>query len=164
MTGDGTRSPADDLRARLDEPQVAASLNSLLDHADLLAIVVVALDGFLARGDVIADSLASAIGEITASTASADLSKVDVRSLARTANSLAESGPALTELLGPLSEPHTVAALGTLAGALGDAQRSARTAPPAGALSLLRALRDPDVSRGVGFLLEVARALGRRTT
>ncbi len=31
-------SPADQLRERLDDPQVAASLNGLLDHADLLAI------------------------------------------------------------------------------------------------------------------------------
>jgi len=34
-------SPAEALKARLDEPQVAAALNSLLDHADLLAIVAV---------------------------------------------------------------------------------------------------------------------------
>ena len=33
-------TPADTVRDRLDDPQVAAALNTLLDHADVLAILV----------------------------------------------------------------------------------------------------------------------------
>src|SRR5690349_24824950 len=45
--------------ARLSEPQTAAALNTLLDHADLLAISVVALDGLVGRSEVIGDALVS---------------------------------------------------------------------------------------------------------
>lgn len=41
MTANGQAiaiSPADALRDRLDDPEIANSLNNLLDHADLLAI------------------------------------------------------------------------------------------------------------------------------
>nr|7UTD_Q Chain Q, Type 2 [NiFe]-hydrogenase Huc membrane adapter subunit [Mycolicibacterium smegmatis MC2 155]7UTD_R Chain R, Type 2 [NiFe]-hydrogenase Huc membrane adapter subunit [Mycolicibacterium smegmatis MC2 155]7UTD_S Chain S, Type 2 [NiFe]-hydrogenase Huc membrane adapter subunit [Mycolicibacterium smegmatis MC2 155]7UTD_T Chain T, Type 2 [NiFe]-hydrogenase Huc membrane adapter subunit [Mycolicibacterium smegmatis MC2 155] len=59
-------SPVDGIRRRLDDPQVAEALNSLLDHADLLAVLVKGLDGFVRRGDDIANNLTSAIGELKA--------------------------------------------------------------------------------------------------
>jgi hypothetical protein len=57
-------SPADAVRQRLDDPRVAEALNSLLDHADLLAVIVAGLDGFVRRGDDITENLTSAIGEL----------------------------------------------------------------------------------------------------
>ncbi len=66
MTANGQAvavSPADQIRDRLDDPTVAASLNALLDHADLLAVLVTGLDGFVRRGDLITDSLTSAVND-----------------------------------------------------------------------------------------------------
>ena len=57
-------SPADALRDRLDDPQIASSLNSLLDHADLLAVLVTGVDGLLRRGDEIGESVTAAVDEI----------------------------------------------------------------------------------------------------
>ncbi|GFG55680.1 hypothetical protein CQY20_08460 [Mycolicibacterium agri] len=49
-------SPGDELIQRLYDPQVAASLGVILDHADLLATVIQGLDGMLRRADVISDT------------------------------------------------------------------------------------------------------------
>jgi uncharacterized protein YjgD (DUF1641 family) len=58
------------LKARLDEPQVAAALANLLDHADLLAVLLVGLDGLVSRSETIGDALASGMGEFRELTAS----------------------------------------------------------------------------------------------
>jgi hypothetical protein len=55
------RSPVDGLRARLDDPQVAAALDDLLRHADLLAPLVDGLDGGIRRGDVIHPSTPASV-------------------------------------------------------------------------------------------------------
>ncbi|MFC4945129.1 DUF1641 domain-containing protein [Pseudonocardia sp. GCM10023141] len=162
------RSPADDLLERLDEPKVVAALNTLLDHADLLAVAVVALDGFLSRGDVIADSLFDAVGELRGVTAGASgsLAGIDVKGVVNTVSTLAgplvAATPALTTLLAGVSEPRTVAVVGQLTGAVADADRTASATGPSGAFALLRALKDPDVSRGLGFFLALVKAFGQR--
>jgi uncharacterized protein YjgD (DUF1641 family) len=51
------------LKARLDEPQVAAALSNLLDHADLLAVLLVGLDGLVSRSETIGDALADGVGD-----------------------------------------------------------------------------------------------------
>jgi hypothetical protein len=48
-----TSSPADELLARLEEPQLVAALNTVLDHADLLALMVSGLDVSLGLGFLI---------------------------------------------------------------------------------------------------------------
>lgn len=163
-----TRSPADDLLERLDEPKVIAALNTLLDHADLLAVAVVALDGFLSRGDVIADSLADAVGELrgVATGAGGSLAGIDVKGVVNTVSALSgplvAATPALTTLLAGVSDPRTAAVVGQLTGAVADADRTGNTTGPTGAFALLRMLKDPDVSRGIGYFIEVAKAFGKR--
>lgn len=164
------RSPADELRARLDEPQVAAALNNLLDHADLLAIVAVALDGFFNRADVIADTLAEAVGDLRGVTANGSnpFAGADIRGLATSMAALSgpvvAATPALTALMAQLTEPRTVEVAAHLGAAVDDARTAVDrgATAPSGVLGLLRALKDPDVSRGLGFFLEVAKAFGRR--
>ncbi|MEZ4361294.1 MAG: DUF1641 domain-containing protein [Kofleriaceae bacterium] len=56
-----------------------------------------------------------------------------------------------------LLDPAALAVLDQLAAALADAA----PAPPVGAWGALRALRDPDVQRALGFMLGVARTLGQ---
>ncbi|MFN8033200.1 MAG: hypothetical protein U0Q47_07875, partial [Mycobacterium sp.] len=66
MTANGQAvavTPADTVRDRLDDPQVAAALNTLLDHADVLAVLVSGLDGFVRRGDTITNTVSTAVAE-----------------------------------------------------------------------------------------------------
>lgn len=170
-------SPADEIRRRLDDPRVAEALTSLLDHADLLAVLVQGLDGFVRRGDDIANNLTSAIGELkalnTADTpipALAALRDVDLaglaNSLATLSGGLVKATPALSTVLdSPLTDQRGAEVLS----ALGEALVAARTsAPPAprgvrGMWKTLRsAAKDPDVGRGVSYLIEVARIFGRK--
>lgn len=152
-------SPAEALKARLDEPQVAAALNNLLDHADLLALVAVAVDGFLSRGDVIANTLAEAVGELRgAGGVPNPLAGVDVKGLLASAK---DAAPAVQKLVGSVSDPKVVDVVGQLTAAVGEAT-TVHAPAPTGALALLRALKDPDTAAGLGFLLQVAKSFGSR--
>jgi uncharacterized protein YjgD (DUF1641 family) len=122
--------PAQALAERLAEPRTAAAINTLLDHADLLALLVSGLDGLVSRGDTITDSLADGVSELLGS----DL--VD---------------PKVIE----------IAALASRAVTTGAEQASRRDLRVTGVVGLARALRDPDVSRALGFALSIAKALGR---
>ncbi|MCV7230840.1 DUF1641 domain-containing protein [Mycolicibacterium komossense] len=170
-------SAADQLRERLDDPQVAASLNSLLDHADLLAILLTGLDGLIRRGDTISDSLASAVGEMKGPAAAfsaalpnaAELKSIDVTALVHTLASLTkamvDATPTLDRLLhSPLVDPAAADVLAELGQALveGKAANEADPGGPKGIFGLWRVTKDQDVTRGMGFLIQVARAFGRQ--
>jgi hypothetical protein len=165
VNGQVVSSPADRLRARLDDPQVAAALDDLLRHADLLATLVVGLDGMVRRSEVITDSVASAVGELREAAGpweGADLGGL-ARSLGTLSGAVVGATPALNTLLtSHLTDPRAVEVISQLAAALvAGRDRVAGGEPaPSGALALLRALRDPDVARGIGFFLQVAKAFG----
>ncbi len=165
MTGNGQAvavSPADQIRDRLDDPTVAASLNSLLDHAELLAVLVEGLDGFVQRGDLITDSLTSAVNDfksvsVAGMVPGADALKgIDMQGLAQSlatlSTSLVAAAPALNTLLSQLGP------------ALAEGQAAAAADPggPRGLFGLWKVTKDPDVARGLGFLIQVARAFGRQ--
>ncbi|KQH75982.1 hypothetical protein AO501_18270 [Mycobacterium gordonae] len=170
-------SPGDQLRDRLDDPAIAASLNSLLDHADLLAILVTGLDGFVRRGDQISESVASAVGEIRGASLTvpgfdqvkAELGSVDVQALAATLASLASAlvaaAPTLNKILNsPLVDPQAADVLAELGEALVEGKAAAAADPggPKGLFGLWRVSKDKDINRGLGFLIQVARAFGRQ--
>ncbi|ABM13178.1 MULTISPECIES: DUF1641 domain-containing protein [Mycolicibacterium] len=155
--------PSAALRDRLDDPRVAEALDTLLEHADLLAVLVTGLDGFVRRGDDITANLTSAIGELKGQTG--DLGELSA-SLAVLTSGLVNAAPAISTLLNSsLTKPQGA----DVVAALGDALVSARQsmpAPPRGVRGVWKTLRgaarDPDVTRGLVYLLEVARAFGRR--
>ncbi|UXA19938.1 DUF1641 domain-containing protein [Mycobacterium sp. SMC-4] len=155
--------PSATVRDRLDDPRIAEALNTLLEHADLLAVLVTGLDGFVRRGDDIAANLTSALGELKGQ--SVELGQLSA-SLAQLSGGLVHAAPAITTLLNsPLADP----AGAEVISALGDAVVSARQSvgpAPRGMRGLWKTLRgaakDPDVARGVAYLLEVARVFGRR--
>lgn len=165
-------SPADELLEQLDDPTVAASLSLVLEHADLLAMLVVGLDGLVRRGDVIAESLADGVRELRSVSVPGQqaLSGVDLQgllaSLATLSSGLVGATPTINALLTG-SVMTDARAAGTVA-LLGDAlvegaEESAKSkAGPTGVFGLLRLLKDENVSRGLNLLIEVARALGRR--
>jgi hypothetical protein len=172
-------SPADQVRAKLDDPRVAASLNNLLEHADLLAILVTGLDGLLRRSDEISDSLTSAIGELKSDAKGSTLSQsipgvdalrsVNLAGLAESFATLSDkvigATPGLDSLLSSgLTDPRATEVLGQLGDALVEAKSAAAQNPdgPKGFFGVLKAMKDPDVARGLGFLFQVAKSFGRQ--
>jgi len=75
--------------------------------------------------------------------------------------SLAGTGASLGELADSAAEEDTRDGLSTVLGAVGDAQ--SEDVSRVGTLGLLRATRDEEVQAGLGYLVLLARALGRRT-
>lgn len=158
----------DTLRERLDDPKVAEALGTILDHADLLALLVSGLDGFLARGEVITDSLGDGLDELRGTAGGglpgpAEIGSL-VSSLGALSGSLSEAGPLLERVIGSdvTSQPALdVVSLAARALVEGHARAQAGQVRVAGIRAMLRLLKDDDVTRGLGFLVEVARALGR---
>ena len=161
MTDLLSSTPSDALRSKLDDPQVAASLNLLLEHADTLALGVVALDGLLRRADTISSNIEDSLKDVKVIGSSFSYLATPTKRLAQDAPEIADAVEALLES-GMLSR-EVVTLLGELAGALvkGAEQAKVKGTAVGGVLPLLRALKDPDVGRGLGLLIEVSRALGK---
>jgi len=161
MTDLLSSTPSDELRARLDDPQVAAALGLILDNADTLALGLVALDGLLRRADTISDNIESSLKDVRTVADSFSYLAAPTKRLTQDAPHIADAAEALLES-GMLSR-EVVNLLGRLAGAMVDGAEQARRNRTTvnGILPALRALRDPDVAKGLGFLIEVSRALGK---
>ncbi|WP_135824145.1 DUF1641 domain-containing protein [Halorussus ruber] len=75
--------------------------------------------------------------------------------------SLAGTGESLGELADASTEPETARGLRTLVDAVGEVEADDSVPEEMGPLALVGALGDPDVQRGLGYLVAVAQALGR---
>ncbi len=166
-------SPGDEVIARLDDPRIASSLSLILDHADLLATLIVGLDGMLRRADVIGDSLASGVAEVRGLAASGNGRRpwptIDIGALSdsitRLSAAVVDATPAIETLLhSALTDPQTVQILAEAGEALLEGKQAATADPrgPKGVFALMRVTKDPDVSRGLGFMIHIARAFGRQ--
>ena len=58
MSTNGVASSAEQLHDRLNDPKTADALNRLLDRLDVVAFAAESMEGFISRGEVIADSVA----------------------------------------------------------------------------------------------------------
>lgn len=166
-------SPGDEVIAALEDPRIAASLSVILEHADLLATIVVGLDGLVRRAEVIGDNVATGVAEIREVAASAsgqqpwpsvDLAALSA-SVSRLSAAVVDATPGLERLLrSPLADPETVEIIADVGEALLEGKRAADADPrgPRGVFALMRVAKDPDVSRGLGFMIQIARAFGRR--
>ncbi len=166
-------SPGDALIERLDDPALASSLSVILDHADLIATLIEGLDGLIRRGDVIGDSVISSLAEVREMGASLTGEKllpgVDVAGLQSTAVQLATAmidlAPTIDALVhSPLTDPQTMSVLTDVGSSLLEGKAAAEADPrgPRGVFGLMRVVKDPDVSRGLGFMIHIARAFGKR--
>jgi uncharacterized protein YjgD (DUF1641 family) len=161
MTDLLSSTPSEVLKSRLDDPKVAAALGTVLDNADTLALGLVALDGLLRRADTISDNVTSSLKDVKAIGDSVSFLAAPTKRLAQDAPQIADAAEALLDS-GMLSR-EVVNLLGRLAGALveGANQAQVNRTSVAGVFPAIRALKDPDVAKGLGFLIEVSRALGR---
>ena len=161
------------MRDRLDDPQVAAALNTLLDHADVLAVLVSGLDGFVRRGDTITSTLSSAVSEFRGASSAGAIpgaeafKGVDLQtlaaSLATLSGSVAGATPALNTLLtSKLTDPQAAQVLASPA--TRPHRRQGRRGQPAE--GPVRAVQGHQGSRRLPrprlFLLAVAKSFGRR--
>lgn len=161
------------LVSRLQDPNVANSLASLLDHADLLALLVEALDGLVARSEVIGDNLVAGLTEIR----SASKSDVDLPGLVQSGVSLAAVAPkaipglvnalesgAIDKLLSAgVVSAEALPQVELLARGLarGSKDYAAQPVEVGGLLSLPKLLKDPDIARAISFFATVAKAVGQ---
>ncbi len=161
------QQPAQALAARLEDPAVAAALHRLLDHADLLAILVVGLSGFISRSETISDSLADGVTELRGIGAGAGLPSPGelatlLQQLLTLTGPLTHSLPALEQLLtSDLADPRVIETASMASRAIIAGGSGPRATPVTGILGLLRALRDEDVSHALGFVLGIAKSLGQ---
>lgn len=162
-----THQPVDAVMERLNDPAIAASLVTLLDNAELLSTLVLGLSGFIERSDVVMDAIADSVAEFKASGGPlSDASELSVlREAATVARQAAASAPLLSQILdSSMARPETVQLLSDVSDAAteGVARARADDTRVTGALSALKTLKDPEVQRGLGILVEISRALGRR--
>lgn len=164
-TGQRTAQPIDAVAERLNDPGVAASLVTLLDNAELLSTLVLGLSGLMERGDMIMDAVAEGVNDFKASGTSATGSFPEVADLGNVVGQLTKGAPTIGALLdSPVAQPETIALLGEVAEATSEGIEAARRNGTSidGVRGMYKAMKDPEVQRGLGLLLEVSRALGRR--
>jgi hypothetical protein len=169
------RSNLASLQARLDEPQVAAALSNVLDHADLLAVLLVGLDGFVSRSETIGDALTAGIGEIRELTASLPrpegISGNDVVAslmtlsgvlpqLTRLLTHVVDSGVVDPLLNSGVLAPHTVERMAVVARALIRADAGTEATEPMSVRGLLRLRKDPQIARALAYGVSFLRSLG----
>lgn len=163
-----TRSPADVLRERLDDPNVAASLLNILDHADLLSVLVSGLHELVSRSDTIMESVSTSVGELTGASRAASASDVKLPNADELRNLVAElshATPVLTKVLGTrMVNDQTIDFLSMASDSVVAGQTAAQSKKTSvrGIRGMLAVLKDRDVGRGLGLMVEIARALGQR--
>jgi hypothetical protein len=160
--------PALALAERLAEPRTAAALNTLLDHVDLLAVLVSGLDGLVSRGDTITESLIDGVTELRAAGEPAEAIATQLvttaQQLSKLTPVLLDKLPVLEALLGSdLADPKVieVASMAARAVTTGAERADRGDVKVTGVVGLLRSLKDPDVSRALSFVLSIAKSLGQ---
>lgn len=168
----------DSLMERLDDPQVAAALINLLDHVDLLAILIVGLDGFVSRSETIGDALVDGIDELRGVAAanseavgSLELGAI-LASVMTLSTSLPRITPAVTRVVDSgliehvldsgITDPAMVTEIARIGrGLTAGAQRAdAEPLPVNGLFSAMKLLKDPDIQRAVSYFAAVAKSIG----
>jgi len=168
----------DSLVERLDDPQVAAALINLLDHVDLLAILIVGLDGFVSRSETIGDALVDGIDELRGVAAanseavgSLELGAI-LASVMTLSSSLPRITPAVTRVVDSgliehvldsgITDPAMVTEIARIGRGLTAGAERAETEPVPvnGLFSAMKLLKDPDIQRAVSYFAAVAKSIG----
>jgi hypothetical protein len=161
------QDPVQALAARLDDPQVAAALHRLLDHVDLLSILALGLSELVSRGETISDSLASGVSDLREANLGAGFPPpgeigVLLQRLLTLTGPVTDSLPTVEKLLtSGLGDPRVIDTASMASRAVVRVTEGPAPAPVTGIRALLRALKDDDVSRALGWVLAIAKNLGQ---
>ena len=174
----------------ISNPRTLTALIGLLNQVELVEFMVSALNGFLARGDVIADNVAASVGELRNFTPPASL---NLPQLLQALPQLLAALPKLIEVLPNLVavlpqlidvgtrlqpvlaspefeallnsgvlDPKTVSFVGQTGTTLVESLDANQRHPQQmGAWGLLQALRDPDLQRALGFFVNFGKRFGQ---
>lgn len=148
------------LLGAITAPEVVRTLELLLTRLAAIEAATAAMAQAPAMVGALVDTIDHTVGRLAEQGIDVD---ARLRALVRAAERLTREDTltAVGALLDSgLLGPEAVAVLGKV----GAAVAVAGAAPPdrVGAFGLMRALRDPDVQRAAGFLIQIARQLGRQ--
>ncbi len=150
------------LQEPLTDPETVNSLHTLIEHLPNLAQFVVAVDQLLRRGPEISDNLSDLFELFLRSGQGRDASGVTLRELASRLAEIAGSEQLKAILRSKALSPEAVGVVDEVASAMIEARDHVRREDiRVGAWGVLKAAGDPEVQRGLGFLIEIARNLGR---
>lgn len=164
-------TPTEQLRSRLDDPEVAAALNQLLDHSDLLAFALEAVDGLLRRSEEIGGSVLEGLADVRTMAESTgqldalkELKPADIASgIVTFSTALPKVVPAAMQVIdsGILDAPvvDEIAKIGRGV-AVGAEKAAVDPIVVKGPLALVKALKDPDIQQALGYALCVAKQIG----
>lgn len=179
------------LASRLNEPETSAAIDTVLNHAGLLAFAADTADGVLRRSDTIIENVAGSVRDVVGSDQAANIATFEhslqvLAQLRDALPTLVQILPRLTRSLPRLLDvaerlevilgsaeftalmdsgvfaPKTVGIVGEAGKAVVEVyDEQIARATPAGRIDLFRALGDPDVQRALGFMIEFAKRFGR---
>ncbi len=171
------------LLAVLSDPKALEAITSIVQNIDKIAFSIEAIDGLLQRSDTIIENVSEGIKDATGG-----LEVNSLVTLLQTLPRLAEAAPQLVEVTNQLVPVFTSEELqnfinsGALERLLGSGILSAQAIGvvgyagqslvhsydttkdhdrQVGMLGLLKAVRDPDVQKALGFLVEFGKQFGR---
>lgn len=161
------RDAADVVLERLRDPDVAASVLTILDHADLLATLVSGLSDFVARSDTIIESVSAGVAELASANRGSGNgtplpSAEDLKALL---NEFSAATPAIRKVLrSDMVSDSTIEFLSLASASVAEGSEAARTkrTTVTGIRGVLALAKDREVGRGLGLMAEIARAMGRR--
>lgn len=182
---DAADSPAFDrllnsgLLEKLADPSTLNSLNILVEKLELAAFLLTAVDGFLKRGNEVADSLAAGVADLrmTAPEMGPDQMREmigDFLILVETGHKIVKSGllAKIEELTGAglllsqagMFDPKVVNTLGEVGRMASESYAEAKAAPKqiAGLLDLWRLFRDPEAQPALSLAFEMTRRFGQK--
>tara|TARA_R110002049_G_scaffold285698_4_gene466949 strand:- start:66523 stop:67353 length:831 start_codon:yes stop_codon:yes gene_type:complete len=165
---------------RLTDPNTLQAINQLLDHLPLAAFLLESFAGFVQRSETIADNVADAVAELNLKDWNIDPAQFDA--LMKGLPQLKIAGEQLlnSRLMGDglpdainasislldsgMLDKDVVEVLGELGKKGADTYREVASRPvePIGGLfATLRATKDPDVQKSVGFFFAFAKAFAK---
>lgn len=159
---------------KLGDPALVDALASLSSHAHLLTFAAEAASGFLERGELIVENISEGVQEIRGITDGGSQAALDmlsqlgsllpaVQALLSQVQPLVESGSFEHLANSKILAPEMVDTVARVGDALHATRVSHHANPTSlGVFGMLKALRDPDAKRGLGFLATFLKEFGRQ--
>jgi hypothetical protein len=148
------------LLEQLGDPKTIETLKGLLGRLELASFALESVDGFLQRGDVIAEGVAEGVGDLRKTMPNVDM--VQMRKALEGLPKLVQAGNEL--VASGLLDPAVVSQLAEVGHTFASAYTTAKDTHPEQrtTLGLMMKLRDPDINRALNFALRLAKAFGRK--
>lgn len=171
------------LVGEVNKPETLNAIAQIIQLAPVAAVLLGGIDGFLKRGDVIMENIGVLIREAQPQISGANFDEIvriaqqlpqmlpallqNLPTLMRTGARLAEiteSAEVQAFLNSKMLSPQTIGFLGEVGEMVVTTQENFQAAPKeVGVWGLYKAINDPDVQRGLGFIIELGRNFGKMT-